>query len=83
MCVDKLPAELSDFDALMKEADSLNKTWDFVLISGLNGQNGVAPTEEDAEPFLNKMTNDVASGQDLSRYMILDRKQQPIEMMGV
>jgi len=83
MCVDKLPAELSDFDALVKEADSLSKTWDFVLISGLNGQNGVAPTEEDAEPFLNKMTNDVAGGQDLSRYMILDRKQQPIEMMGV
>lgn len=82
MCVDKLPEDLSDFETLIKEADSINKTWDFVLISGLNGQNGVPPTEEEAEPFLNKMTNDVASGQQLSRYMILDRQQQPIEMMG-
>jgi len=82
MCVDKLPEDLSDFETLIREADSINKTWDFVLISGLNGQNGVAPTEEEAEPFLNKMTNDVASGQQLSRYMILDRQQQPIEMMG-
>lgn len=80
MCVDKLPSELSDFTSLVSEADSIAKAWDFVLISGLNGQNNTAPSSEDAEPYLNKMTNDVASGQDLNRYMIMDRQQNQIQM---
>ena len=31
MVVDKLPEDLSNFDALVKEADSINKDWDFVV----------------------------------------------------
>lgn len=80
MCVDKLPTELSDFETLVAEADSVAPGWDFVFISGLSGENNKAPSTDDAEPYLNKMTNDVASGQDLSRYMILDRQQQQIHM---
>lgn len=80
MCVDKLPSELSDFNSLVSEADRIAEAWDFVLISGLNGQNNSAPSSEDAEPYLNKMTNDVASGQDLNRYMIMDRQQNQIQM---
>lgn len=82
MCVDKLPAELGQFAELVSEADSINKDWDFIIISGLSGQNGAAPTQEDADPYLNKMTNDVASGADLSRYMILDRQEQPITIQS-
>jgi len=83
MCVDKLPEELSDFDALSKEADSVSKDWDFVFIAGLSGSEGKAPSTDDAESYLNKMTNDVANGQDLSRYVILDRQEQPIEMAAI
>ena len=80
MCVDKLPTDLSDFKTLVGEADSIDKTWDFMFIAGLSGQNGKAPSEDDAEPYLNKMSNDIADGQDLSRYVVLDRKEQPIEI---
>ncbi len=83
MCVDKLPEELTDFDNLVKEADNISKDWDFIFIAGLSGQNGTAPSEDDAEPYLNKMTNDIASGSDLSRYVILDRKEQAIELQGM
>ncbi len=83
MCVDKLPEELTDFKSLVKEADSISKDWDFVFIAGLSGQNGSAPSEDDAEPYLNKMTNDISSGADLSRYIILDRKEQAIELQGM
>jgi len=51
-----------------------------VLISGLSGRDGKAPSQEDADPYLNKMTNDLASGADLSRYMILDRQEQAISI---
>lgn len=80
MCVDKLPTELSSFDALIKEADSISKEWDFMFIAGLSGSDGKAPSEDDAEPYLNKMSNDIADGQDLARYVVLDRKEQPIEI---
>ena len=82
MCVDKLPAELTTFENLVAEADNISKDWDFIFIAGLSGQNGQAPSEDDAEPYLNKMTNDVASGSDLSRYVVLDRQEQAMDIQG-
>ena len=79
--VDKLPTELTDYTALVKEADSVEKDWNFVFVAGLSGQNGYAPTTEMAEPYLNKMTNDLSSGQNIAQYVVFDRDGQPIEMM--
>lgn len=78
MCVDKLPEEIASFEALVKEADSVSKDWDFVICAGLSGQNGVTPTTEDADPYLNQMTNHLASGADLSQYVIFDRDDSPV-----
>lgn len=83
MCVDKLPGELTTFSALTKEADAITKDWEFVLIAGLSGHDGQPPSEDDAEPYLNKMSNDLADGQDLARYVILDRNEAPIEMGAI
>lgn len=80
MCVDKLPEELSTFATLIKEADSIEKNWDFVFIASLNGQDGTAPTTEDAEPYLNKMTHDIESGHEIGRYVIFDREENAIEI---
>ncbi|SHE75594.1 hypothetical protein SAMN04487965_0583 [Microbulbifer donghaiensis] len=81
MCVDKLPEELSSFADFIAEADGIDTSWNMILIAGLNGENGQAPTTEEAEPLLNKMANDLMQGQDLSRYLILDREENQIEMM--
>lgn len=78
MCVDKLPEEIASFTSLREEADSISPDWDFMLVAGLSGANGTAPSSEDSEPHLNKMANDLMSGQDLSQYMIFDRKENPI-----
>jgi hypothetical protein len=78
MCVDKLPKELGSFDALIKEADGISEDWNFVLIAGLGGSDGIAPPTEAAEPYLNQMANDVMMGQDLTGYTILDRQQNPV-----
>jgi len=71
MCVDKPTDELTTFEALIEEADRITKNWDFVFIGCLNAS-------MDAEPHLTKMSNDVANGNDLSRYVILDREQRPV-----
>jgi hypothetical protein len=80
MCVDKLPEEIADFASFAKEADSITTEWDMVMIAGLNGKDGVAPTTEEAEPYLNMMANNVSDGQDLSNYVIFDREENPIVM---
>jgi len=82
MCVDKLPNEIVDYSALVKEADSISKDWDFVFISSLSGVKGLPPTTEDADPYLNKMTNDITSGQNTSRYVVFDRQDNPIELLS-
>ena len=78
MCVDKLPEEISSFKALVAEADNITNEWAFMLVAGLSGTKGNAPSTEDAEPHLNKMANDLMSGQDLSQYIIFDRTENPI-----
>ena len=80
MCVDKLPEELTTFAALKAEADTIEESWNFVFIASLSGENGMTPSEDDAEPFLNKMVNDVQTGNNVGRYVIYDRDENPIEL---
>ncbi|WP_412971408.1 ribonucleotide reductase subunit alpha [Glaciecola sp. MF2-115] len=82
MVVDKLPSEVPSFEALIKEADSINKKWDFVFIASLSGQNKQPPSSEDAEPFLDQMTDDVMTGKNIRRYVVFDRKENPIELLA-
>lgn len=78
MCVDKLPEELSTFAAFSAEADNISPDWSFMLAVGLSGQNGKAPTTEEAEPFLNQMVDNLTAGQDLTQYVIFDREDNPV-----
>ena len=80
VCVDKLPEEIESFEALVAEADNISKDWSFILIAGLAGENGKASTIEEADPYLNQMTNGLTMGEDLSRYLIFDRNENPIVM---
>ncbi|MCC2615048.1 ribonucleotide reductase subunit alpha [Aestuariibacter halophilus] len=80
MVVDKLPEELSDFNTLVNEADGISKAWDFVFIASLGGDGDFPPSSDDAEPFLNQMTNDVATGNNIMRYVVFDRQENPIEL---
>ena len=78
MCVDKLPEELTTFAAFSEEADNISPEWNFMLAVGLSGQNGVAPTTDEAEPFLNQMIDNLTAGQDLTQYVIFDREDNPV-----
>lgn len=80
MCVDKLPEELPSFAALVDEADSISRAWNFIIIAGLMGEGGKAPSSEEADPYLNQMANGLSMGEDLSRYVIFDREENPIMM---
>lgn len=78
MCVDKLPEEIESFSTLTAEADSISTDWDILFTVGLSGKHGMPPTEEEAEPFLNKMANDLSSGQSMSQYLVFDRNEDQV-----
>jgi len=80
ICVDKTPDEITSFDDFVMEADSINSDWDMMFIACLSGENNKMPTPEEADPILNKMVNDLMSGQDLSRYLVLDRNEEPVDI---
>ena len=78
MCVDKELEELSTFDALTEESKQMGEDWQIVLIAGLSGKNGVAPTSKDAKEPLDTMLKVVQGGGDLTRFMALDRAGDPV-----
>jgi hypothetical protein len=51
-----------------------------VFIASLSGDHNTAPTSEHAEPFLDTMTNDITSGNNINRYVVFDRQENPIEL---
>ena len=75
MCVDKLPVDIKSFKELVAEADAISADWNMIFVAGLSGRGQLAPSEKDAEPYLNKMTSDVKTGQDLSQYLAFDRSE--------
>ncbi len=82
MCVDKLPAEIASFEALVKEADKVSETWNFLLIASLSGSGAVAPSSEDADPVLNQMVNNLTSGQGISQYVVFDRQGHAVSLQA-
>ena len=79
MCVDKTLSELSTFSALVAESERIEKDWQIVLVAGLAGRNGVAPSSDDAEEPLKMMLHTVENGGDLSKYMAFDREGTPVQ----
>lgn len=79
MCVDKTLNELSTFSALVAESERVEKDWQIVLVAGLAGKNGVAPSSDEAEEPLKMMLHTVENGGDLSRYMAFDREGAPVQ----
>ncbi len=82
ICVDKTPDEITTFEDFVSEADKINPDWDMLFIAGLTGENNQMPTTEEADPVLNKMVNDLMSGQDLSNYLVLDRNEDPVDIFS-
>ncbi|MCB0386559.1 MAG: hypothetical protein KDD43_14295 [Bdellovibrionales bacterium] len=80
ICVDMLPSEVGDFKALVKEADGINKNWNFVFIAALSGVNGIEPSSEEAGHYLERMTTTISSGLDVDKYLVFDRDENPVSL---
>ena len=79
MCVDKDMNELGSFSDLIAESEAMEQDWQIVLVACLAGNNGNAPTAEDALQPLEMMIKRVEHGGDLSKYMAFDRQGEPLQ----
>jgi hypothetical protein len=79
MCADKTPDELGSFAELVTESEKMQQDWQIVLVAGLSGRNGIAPSSDDATLPLKNMLHTVENGGDLSNYMAFDRDGIPVQ----
>ena len=77
ICVDKTPAELPGFDALLEESRQFGHDWVIVFAAALPGRAGRTPTSADAEAPLQRMVEAIKAGSHRS-YIPFDRHGEPV-----
>lgn len=77
-CVDKLPAQLSSFEALAAEAREACPGWQAVFIGALGGGQGKPPTDAHVDSALKAMVESIRTGR-LGGYLALDRQGLPLQ----
>ncbi|MBI3369410.1 MAG: ribonucleotide reductase subunit alpha [Burkholderiales bacterium] len=79
MCVDKDPAALADFDALVAEAATLGPPWALVFAAALPGRDGQPPSATRVDAALQHMVEAVRGG-DVDRYIPFDRQGHAVQL---
>ncbi|MBK6714975.1 MAG: ribonucleotide reductase subunit alpha [Burkholderiales bacterium] len=77
MCVDKSPAELNSFNALLDESRRAGPPWDIVFVAALSGSAGRSPTSADADAPLQRMVESIQSGR-IAGFIPFDAQGQPV-----
>jgi hypothetical protein len=76
-CVDKDPADLTTYDALVAESRAASPPWHVVFIGALSGQGGRAPTAQQVEDALRGMVEAVRAGR-FGGYLALGPTGEPL-----
>jgi hypothetical protein len=79
MFVDKDPAALKDFAALLQEASGFDTEWALVFAAALSGRGGQAPDDSLVETVLARMVEDVKSGK-LTGMIAFDRQGEAVQL---
>jgi len=62
VCVDKLPAEIDGFAALLDESTRTGIDWDILFVASLPGRGGFAPGSDEAVQPLRMMVEAIRGG---------------------
>ncbi len=77
MSVDKNPADLGSFAALVDESRQLGQDWAIVFVAALSGRGGRAPTSAEADRSLQRMIEAIKSGS-IGSFVPFDRRGRPV-----
>lgn len=78
LCVDKLPSEVSSFNALLSESRKTGIDWDLVFVAAMDGRAGVVPSSDEAAQPLRLMVNAINDGQ-ISRFAAFDANGETVQ----
>lgn len=84
MCADKLPEELESFATLTAEAQEFehpSRRWRLVFAAALGGSLSAPPSEDEAEPALDRMIEAIKMGMTDS-YLPFNRSGEPVTLQG-
>ena len=79
MCVDKDPADIADFAALVDEASTVASEWALVFAAALSGTGGRPPSDSQIDAALLRMVEAVKSGE-LSGLIPFDRRGEAVQL---
>lgn len=77
MCVDRSPADIESWEALVKDADTQSDQWRMVMVAALAGKPGQPPTSDQIDGALNQMVMSIHQGQ-IQAFVPFDRQGQAI-----
>ncbi|TWI07230.1 ribonucleotide reductase subunit alpha [Aerolutibacter ruishenii] len=78
LCVDKTPAEVANFEALVVESETTGQPWDIVFVGSMGGRAGVAPNSDEAAQPLRFMVNAINNGR-VSDFAAFDRNGEVLQ----
>lgn len=76
-CVDKDPADLTRFEALVAESRAASPPWQAVFIAALPGEKGRPPSAQRIDSALQAMVDNVRQGR-FAGYLALDLEGEPL-----
>lgn len=80
LTIDKLPAEVPDFDSLCQEPERAGTYWwDIVFVSSMSGHDGIAPSSADAVQPLQFMVSAINEG-NTDRMAAFDRRGEYLQI---
>ncbi len=79
ICVDKAPAEVSHFPALVNESAQTGQSWDVVFVAAMTGRGGIEPSSDEAQQPLTMMVESIRMGH-VGGYLPLDRDGQAVAL---
>ena len=79
ICVDKTPAEASEFSSLVEESRSTGQSWDVVFVAAMSRRAGTPPSSDEAQQPMTMMVESIRLGH-VSNYLPLDKSGNVISL---
>jgi hypothetical protein len=79
VCVDKLPAEIASFAALLDESKAAVPDWRILFVAAMDGRGGHAPNSDEAVQPLRMMVEQIKGGR-IARFLAVDCDGQLVSL---
>ncbi|WP_322995753.1 ribonucleotide reductase subunit alpha [Castellaniella sp.] len=77
LCVDKTPAEITDFAALVQESRQTGQDWQVVFVAAMADQTAFLPDNKDVDQAFQRMTQMIKYGT-IGSLLAFDRQGDPL-----